>query len=135
MGICGLPVAIMPIIKTAMTRSCVVSQWVFQYFHSYTDLTPRFSVSIQAKNSRSKFLSLLQNPWKQPTMSNTQRPFRNGRTEPSVDDVPKLQFVEQCFREALRLYSPVTGISRDVAYDTLLGGHRVYQGERTGVGC
>eukprot|EP00435_Cladocopium_sp_Y103_P021944 s943_g5.t1 len=59
------------------------------------------------------------------------RQVLNGRTEPSVDDVPKLQFVEQCFREALRLYSPVTGISRDAAYDTLLGGHRVYQGERT----
>ena len=57
----------------------------------------------------------------------------NGRTEPSVDDVPKLQFVEQCFREALRLYSPVTEITRDVAYDTLLGGHRVYQGERISV--
>ena len=61
------------------------------------------------------------------------RQVLNGRTEPSVDDVPKLQFVEQCFREALRLYSPVTGISRDVAYDTLLGGHRVYQGERINI--
>ena len=60
---------------------------------------------------------------------------RNGRTEPSVDDVPKLQFVEQCFREALRLYSPVTGISRDSAYDTLLGGHRIYQGERSAASC
>ena len=59
--------------------------------------------------------------------------LRNGRTEPSVDDVPKLQFVEQCFREALRLYSPVQGITRDVAYDTLLNGHRVYQGERISV--
>ncbi|CAE7451841.1 CYP102A5 [Symbiodinium natans] len=58
------------------------------------------------------------------------RQVLQGRTEPSVDDVPKLQFVEQCFREALRLYSPVTSITRDVAYDTLLGGHRVYQGER-----
>lgn len=58
------------------------------------------------------------------------RQVLQGRTEPSVDDVPKLQFVEQCFREALRLYSPVTFITRDVAYDTLLGGHRVYQGER-----
>ena len=56
---------------------------------------------------------------------------RNGRAEPSVDDVPKLQFVEQCFREALRLYSPVTSLTRDVAYDTLLGGHRAFQGERT----
>lgn len=50
--------------------------------------------------------------------------------EVSVDDVPKLVFLEQCFREALRLYSPVTSITRDVAHDTLLGGHRVYQGER-----
>jgi len=58
------------------------------------------------------------------------RQVLQGRAEPSVDDVPKLQFVEQCFREALRLYSPVTSITRDVAYDTLLGGHRVYQGER-----
>ena len=53
-----------------------------------------------------------------------------GRSEPCASDVPKLQFVEQCFREALRLYSPVTSITRDVAFDTLLGGHRVYQGER-----
>ena len=67
----------------------------------------------------------------QQSMCISQLHSRNGRTEPSVDDVPKLQFVEQCFREALRLYSPVTGISRDAAYDTLLGGHRVYQGERT----
>lgn len=58
------------------------------------------------------------------------RQVLQGRTEPAVDDVPKLQFVEQCFREALRLYSPVTFITRDVAHDTLLGGHRVYQGER-----
>lgn len=58
------------------------------------------------------------------------RQVLQGRTEPAVDDVPKLQFVEQCFREALRLYSPVTSITRDVAHDTLLGGHRVYQGER-----
>lgn len=53
-----------------------------------------------------------------------------GRTEACADDVPKLQYVEQCFREALRIYSPVVGITRDAAYDTLLGGHRVYQGER-----
>uniref|UniRef100_A0A7S4QGU7 NADPH--hemoprotein reductase n=1 Tax=Alexandrium monilatum TaxID=311494 RepID=A0A7S4QGU7_9DINO len=53
-----------------------------------------------------------------------------GRTEPDADDVPKLQYVEQCFREALRLYSPVTGINRDAAHDTLLQGRRVYQGER-----
>ncbi|CAK9092542.1 Bifunctional cytochrome P450/NADPH--P450 reductase 2 (CYP102A3) (Fatty acid hydroxylase CypB) (Flavocytochrome P450 102A3) [Includes: Cytochrome P450 102A3 [Durusdinium trenchii] len=58
------------------------------------------------------------------------RQVLNGRAEPSVDDVPKLQFVEQCFREALRLYSPVTSLTRDVAYDTLLGGHRAFQGER-----
>ncbi|CAJ1345293.1 unnamed protein product [Effrenium voratum] len=58
------------------------------------------------------------------------RQVLQGKSEPSVEDVPKLQFVEQCFREALRLYSPVTSITRDVAYDTLLGGHRVYQGER-----
>lgn len=57
----------------------------------------------------------------------------NGRTEPSVDDVPKLQYVEQCFREALRLYSPVVQLSRDALYDTLLGGHRVYQGTRISV--
>lgn len=53
-----------------------------------------------------------------------------GRTEPEADDVPKLQYVEQCFREALRLYSPVTNLSRDVAHDTLLRGHAVFQGER-----
>ncbi|CAJ1402651.1 unnamed protein product [Effrenium voratum] len=58
------------------------------------------------------------------------RQVLKGRTEPEVDDVPKLQFVEQCFREALRIYSPVTTITRDVAYDTLLQGHRVYQGDR-----
>lgn len=55
------------------------------------------------------------------------------RTEPEVHDVPHLQFVEQCFREALRLYSPVTGLTRDVAFDTLLNGHRVFQGERISV--
>jgi len=58
------------------------------------------------------------------------REVLQGQSEPSVDDVPKLQYVEQCFREALRLYSPVTSITRDVAQDTLLGGHRVYQGQR-----
>jgi len=58
------------------------------------------------------------------------RQVLQGRSEPSADDVPKLQFVEQCFREALRLYSPVTFITRDVAHDTLLGGHPVHQGER-----
>lgn len=56
-----------------------------------------------------------------------------GKTEPDVDDVPKLQFVEQCFREALRLYSPVTSITRDAAYDTLLGGRRIFQGERINI--
>ena len=58
------------------------------------------------------------------------REILQGRTEPSVDDVPKLQFVEQCFREALRLYSPVSSLTRDAAYDTLLGGRPVYQGQR-----
>eukprot|EP00442_Polarella_glacialis_P051737 CAMPEP_0115155730 /NCGR_PEP_ID=MMETSP0227-20121206/68055_1 /TAXON_ID=89957 /ORGANISM="Polarella glacialis, Strain CCMP 1383" /LENGTH=1158 /DNA_ID=CAMNT_0002566835 /DNA_START=113 /DNA_END=3586 /DNA_ORIENTATION=+ len=55
------------------------------------------------------------------------------KTEPCAEDVPQLQYVEQCFREALRLYSPVTNISRDAAYDTLLGGRRVFQGERVSV--
>mmetsp|Transcript_77557 Transcript_77557/g.136845 ORF Transcript_77557/g.136845 Transcript_77557/m.136845 type:complete len:1320 (-) Transcript_77557:350-4309(-) len=61
------------------------------------------------------------------------REVMQQRTEPSVDDVPKLQFVEQCFREALRLYSPVAMLSRDAAHDTLLGGHKIYQGERVNV--
>lgn len=61
------------------------------------------------------------------------RQVLGDRTEPEVDDVPKLRFVEQCFREALRLYSPVTGLTRDAAFDTLLQGRRVLQGERISV--
>jgi cytochrome P450/NADPH-cytochrome P450 reductase len=53
-----------------------------------------------------------------------------GRTEPEAEDVPKLQYVEQCFREALRLYSPVNLLTRDAAHDTLLNGHAVFQGSR-----
>ena len=60
------------------------------------------------------------------------REVLQGRTEPSADDVPKLQFVEQCFREALRLYSPVTFIGPEMLPGRYLldGGHPVYQGER-----
>eukprot|EP00933_Yihiella_yeosuensis_P050527 TRINITY_DN4832_c1_g1_i1.p1 TRINITY_DN4832_c1_g1~~TRINITY_DN4832_c1_g1_i1.p1 ORF type:complete len:1333 (-),score=305.99 TRINITY_DN4832_c1_g1_i1:372-4370(-) len=61
------------------------------------------------------------------------RAVLKGRTEPTAEDVPKFQYVEQCFREALRLYSPVVVLSRDAMYDTMLCGHRVYQGERINV--
>ena len=63
------------------------------------------------------------------------REVLQGRTEPSADDVPKLQFVEQCFREALRLYSPVTFIGPEMLPGRYLldGGHPVYQGERISI--
>eukprot|EP00877_Chromochloris_zofingiensis_P012868 jgi/Chrzof1/7835/Cz02g38090.t1 len=45
-----------------------------------------------------------------------------GRTEPTAQDIPKLQYVEACFREALRLHPAVVQLSRDAGADTTLAG-------------
>eukprot|EP00775_Hariotina_reticulata_P009541 gene9541-9705_t len=42
--------------------------------------------------------------------------------EPKVDDVPKLVYIEACFREALRLHPAVGTVQRDVTCDTTLKG-------------
>lgn len=57
----------------------------------------------------------------------------NGKTTLDAKDIPKLTYIEQTFREALRLYSPVVELTRDAAHDTILAGHRVFQGERISV--
>ncbi|KAF8059389.1 cypD [Scenedesmus sp. PABB004] len=44
------------------------------------------------------------------------------RMEPRVDDVPKLFYLEACFREALRLHPAVGTVTRDVMHDTTLKG-------------
>lgn len=41
-------------------------------------------------------------------------------TEPRAEHIPKLVYVEACFREALRLHPAVAGVGRDAAADTLL---------------
>eukprot|EP00878_Enallax_costatus_P002291 GHUV01002466.1.p1 GENE.GHUV01002466.1~~GHUV01002466.1.p1 ORF type:complete len:1154 (+),score=313.19 GHUV01002466.1:119-3580(+) len=42
------------------------------------------------------------------------------RFEPVADDIPKLFYLEACFREALRLHPAVGTVSRDVNVDTIL---------------
>lgn len=44
------------------------------------------------------------------------------RCEPRADDVPKLVYLEACFREALRLHPAVGTVTRDVYADTTLKG-------------
>lgn len=44
------------------------------------------------------------------------------RFEPTVDDIPKLVYIEACFREALRLHPAVVTVTRDVLHDTTLKG-------------
>eukprot|EP00877_Chromochloris_zofingiensis_P012867 jgi/Chrzof1/7834/Cz02g38070.t1 len=44
------------------------------------------------------------------------------RTEPTAQDIPKLIYMEACFREALRLHPAVTQLSRDAGADTTLAG-------------
>ena len=48
------------------------------------------------------------------------RDVLGGATEPSVEHIPKLVYLEACFREALRLHSAVLAVSRDAAADTLV---------------
>ena len=57
----------------------------------------------------------------------------NGKATLEASDVPKLTYIECVFREALRLYSPVVELTRDAAHDTVLAGHRIFQGERVSV--
>ncbi len=40
--------------------------------------------------------------------------------EPTADHIPKLVYIEACFREALRLNPPVSGVARDAAADTII---------------
>ncbi|KAI8468257.1 MAG: cytochrome P450 [Monoraphidium minutum] len=40
--------------------------------------------------------------------------------EPTADHIPKLAYLEACFREALRLHPPVVQLGRDAAADTLI---------------
>ncbi|GBF99888.1 hypothetical protein Rsub_12684, partial [Raphidocelis subcapitata] len=42
--------------------------------------------------------------------------------EPTAEHIPKFVYLEACFREALRLHSPVTGVGRDAAADTIIKG-------------
>ncbi|KIY92424.1 cytochrome P450 [Monoraphidium neglectum] len=55
-------------------------------------------------------------------------------TEPTADHIPRLPYLEACFREALRLHPAVTAIARDAAADTLLKGKwLVRRGQRVNI--
>jgi cytochrome P450 len=55
--------------------------------------------------------------------------------EPSAEHIPKLVYLEACFREALRLHPAVTDVSRDAAADTLLKVKAVLGGSRANALC
>jgi hypothetical protein len=40
--------------------------------------------------------------------------------EPSAEHVPKMVYLEACFREALRLHPAVVAVARDAAADTVI---------------
>jgi len=48
--------------------------------------------------------------------------------QPSIADLPKLDYVEKVFREAMRLYPPVWTMSRFVQNDYALGGYMLPRG-------
>jgi cytochrome P450 len=48
-----------------------------------------------------------------------------GDRPPTVDDVPRLRYVEQVIQEAMRVYPPVYTIGREALCDLELGGFRV----------
>jgi cytochrome P450 len=51
-----------------------------------------------------------------------------GGRPPSVDDLPRLGFALQVFKEALRLYPPAYLTSRRATEDVTIGGHRIAAG-------
>jgi cytochrome P450 len=51
-----------------------------------------------------------------------------GYKQPSIADLPKLNYVEKVFREAMRLYPPVWTMGRFVQNDYTLGGYTIPKG-------
>jgi len=50
-----------------------------------------------------------------------------GRT-PTLEDIPKLKWTMACFDEALRLFPPAYGVTRQCLKDDVVGGHKVRAG-------
>ncbi|UPV74620.1 cytochrome P450 [Halorussus limi] len=51
-----------------------------------------------------------------------------GDRDPTVADVPNLEYTEQVVKEALRLYPPVYALYREPREATVLGGYRIPEG-------
>ncbi|GAB2707357.1 cytochrome P450 [Nocardia thraciensis] len=51
-----------------------------------------------------------------------------GGHPPTVEDLPRLQYCLQVFKETLRLYSPAPAFLRQAVRDTTIGGYRVRRG-------
>ena len=56
-----------------------------------------------------------------------------GDDDPSVEDVPHLEFTARVLTESLRLYPPAYVLFREAARDTELGGYRIPEGTRLSV--
>lgn len=52
----------------------------------------------------------------------------NGRT-PTLEDLPRLKYTEQVVKEAMRLYPPAWGTTREAIVDTTVGEYPVKRGE------
>ncbi|MFN8528383.1 MAG: cytochrome P450 [Anaerolineae bacterium] len=51
-----------------------------------------------------------------------------GGRAPTLDDLPNLRYTEQVVKEAMRLYPPAWGITRETVEETQLGGYTIPKG-------
>jgi cytochrome P450 len=51
-----------------------------------------------------------------------------GGSQPTFEDLPKLEYTEQVLKEAMRLYPPVPQVPREPTAEITLGGYRIPEG-------
>ncbi|MCF4966925.1 cytochrome P450 [Nostoc sp. CMAA1605] len=73
------------------------------------------------------FLQLAQNPDVREKLSAELKTVLNGRT-PTLADLPQLTYTNWVIKESMRLYPPVTEISREATQDCEIGGYFIPKG-------
>ncbi|MBD2438655.1 cytochrome P450 [Nostoc sp. FACHB-110] len=73
------------------------------------------------------FLQLAQNPDVREKLSTELKTVLNGRT-PTLADLPQLTYTNWVIKESMRLYPPVTEISREATQDCEIGGYFIPKG-------
>ncbi|BAY90819.1 MULTISPECIES: cytochrome P450 [unclassified Tolypothrix] len=73
------------------------------------------------------FMQLAQNPDVREKLSAELKTVLNGRT-PTLADLPQLTYTNWVIKESMRLYPPVTEISREVTQDCEIGGYFIPKG-------